>query len=109
MIVYFTCDPVNDASLYISNICMFSNESDVSNIENMFPILFVCFHYPMYVCVMFPINIFLFPNANDVSKRQCIQCMFPIYIEPILSFGHMTVTLHICSDIKVFTIQCGSF
>ena len=24
----------------------------------------------------------MFPNANDVSKRQCFQCMFPIYIEP---------------------------
>ena len=25
---------------------------------------------------------FLLQNANDVSERQCFQCMFPIYIEP---------------------------
>ena len=25
---------------------------------------------------------FLFPNANDVSKRHSFQCMFPIYMEP---------------------------
>ena len=32
---------------------------------------------------MFVSNIqFMFPNANDVSKRQCFQCMFPIYMEP---------------------------
>ena len=25
---------------------------------------------------------FLFPNSNDVSKRQCFRCMFPIYMDP---------------------------
>ena len=44
----------------------------------MFPISFFCFQYPMYVS-----NIhFMFPNANDVSKLQCFQSMFPIYMEP---------------------------
>ena len=33
---------------------------------------------------MFPTYIFLFPNANDVCKRQYFQSMFPIYIEPNL-------------------------
>ena len=51
----------------------------VSNLIRMFPTSDFCFQYPMHVS-----NIhFLFPNANDVSKRQCFQCMFPIYIEPI--------------------------
>merc|ERR1711914_25392 len=27
----------------------------------------------------------MFPNENDVSKRQCFQCMFPIYMEPEFS------------------------
>ena len=78
MIVYFTCDPINDVSLYVSNICMFPNESDVFNMQIMFPNAFLCFQYPIFVS-----NIqSMFPNANDVSKRQCFQCMFPIYIEP---------------------------
>ena len=41
MIVYFTSDPINDVSFYVSNICVFSNASDVYNMQNMFPIQFV--------------------------------------------------------------------
>ena len=25
---------------------------------------------------------FMFPNCDDVSKRQCLRCMFPIFTEP---------------------------
>ena len=50
----------------------------VSNIQIMFPNAFLCFQYP--ICVS---NIrCMFPNENDVSKLQCFQSMFPIYIEP---------------------------
>ena len=51
----------------------------VSNIQIMFPNAFLCFQYP--ICVS---NIrCMFPNENDVSKLQCFQSMFPIYIEPV--------------------------
>ena len=29
----------------------------------------------------------MFTNENDVSKRQCLQCMFPIYMEPLENKG----------------------
>ena len=55
----------------------------VSNIQIMFPNAFLCFQYP--ICVS---NIrCMFPNENDVSKLQCFQSMFPIYIEPFGAVG----------------------
>ena len=61
---------------YIS-LC-FQYQTYVSNIQIMFPNAILCFQYPIFVS-----NIqSMFPNANDVSKRQCFQCMFPIYMEP---------------------------
>jgi len=72
--------PIYKSMFPISNVC-FQYTNYVSKRLFMFPISNFCFQYPMYVS-----NIhFLFPNANDVSKRQCFQCMFPIYIEPIWS------------------------
>jgi len=72
--------PIYNSMFPISNVC-FQYTNYVSKRLFMFPISNFCFQYPMYVS-----NIhFLFPNANDVSKRQCFQCMFPIYIEPIWS------------------------
>ena len=60
-----------------TNLC-FQYKRYVSNIQFMFPNAFLCFQYPIFVS-----NIqSMFPNAKDVSKRQCFQCMFPIYIEP---------------------------
>ena len=57
----------------------------VSNLIPMFPIYKLCFQYPMYVS-----NIhFMFPNSNDVSKRQCFQCMFPIYMEPFFKITRL--------------------
>ena len=59
----------------------------------MFPIYRKCFQTPF--CV-FNIQFFfqytvyyihlLFPNSNDVSKRQYFQFMFPIYMEPLKGF-----------------------
>ena len=60
------------------NTYYFHKHFYVSNIQVTFPNVFSCLQYPIYVS-----NIqSMFPNANDVSKRQCFQCMFPIYIEP---------------------------
>ena len=60
-----------------TNLC-FQYKMYISNIQILFPNAFICFQYP--ICVS---NIrSMFPNENDVSKLQCFQCMFPIYIEP---------------------------
>ena len=76
---------------YIS-LC-FQYQTYVSNIQIMFPNAILCFQYPIFVS-----NIqSMFPNANDVSKRQCFQCMFPIYIEPLKSVRicQITKTKHV--------------
>ena len=66
----------------VSNILLY-----VSKIKRMFPNAFSCFQYPIFVS-----NIqYMFPNENDVSKRQCFQCMFPIYIEPMWRFEQFLV------------------
>ena len=69
--------PINNVSVYVSKICVFQSESDVPNRQNIFLISILCFRYPINI---FNIH-FLFPNSYDVSKRQCFQCMFSIYIE----------------------------
>ena len=60
--VYFTCDPVNDVSLYVSNICVF-------------PICRICFQSNSYVSYIH----FLFAKC-----KLCFQpTMFPMYVSNI--------------------------
>ena len=75
------------------------------------------FQYPVYasnLIRMFPMCVsnihFLFPNANDVSKRLCFQCMFPIYTEPSYNFlqakfrlylGAFTIIIHAETAISI--------
>ena len=49
---YFTCDPVNDVSLYVSKLCVFPNESDISKCKWCFQTTM----FPIYVS-----NIYVFP------------------------------------------------
>ena len=100
----------------------FQSNSYVSNIQIMFPISDVCFQYTDYVskrlfmfpisnfCFQYPMHVsnihFLFPNANDVSKRQCFQCMFPIYIEPHVQLRK--VILRRCFTAKHFRTVCAN-
>ena len=65
-------------------MCVFTNESDVSNMQNMFPIEFVCFQY-IIQHTLFPISNaclstiqFLFPNADESSEM-----MFSMYVSNI--------------------------
>ena len=50
-------------------ICRIGFQSN-SYVSNM---ILEYWQYQMYVSNI----LFLFPNADDVSKRQCFQCMFP--------------------------------
>ena len=71
----------------------------------MFPNAFSCFQYPIFVS-----NIqSMFPNENDVSKRQCFQCMFPIYMEPDVHSWHGMIMESPELDSNYLLIVCVPF
>ena len=100
-IVYFTCDPANGVSLYVSNIysnnmCFltkvmfqisricFKSNSYVSNIHIMFPISDVCFQYTFFVSkCKWCFQTTTFPRYVSNIHGVCFQC----------TWSHFTLTL----------------